>query len=297
MAEKWLITGGTGQVGKALRRTPPTGIEILAPSRGELDLANLPDNLAPLLDGVSAIINCAAYTSVDKAEGEPWLAEAVNAAAPSKLAAAAARARIPITHLSTDYVFSAEERGPWSEDAITAPSNCYGRSKLAGELAVRNSGAQYAIVRTSWVVSTDGSNFVNSILRLAQSNNVISVVADQLGTPTHAGDLAAALTVITKTFTKNKKQASGIWHCANSGETTWYGLASYIIACASNYGLKMPVEVQSIATHEYPTPARRPIDSRLNCDRIKNDFGIKLRPWQNAVEEIIISYSKENKFL
>lgn len=295
MTEKWLLTGGTGQVGMALRRSPPSGVEIFAPTREEFNLADLPDELAPLLDGVSAIVNCAAYTAVDKAEINNQLAEAINAKAPTILASAAAEARIPIIHVSTDYVFPADCRGPWVEDSITDPASCYGQTKLAGELAIQNSGARYAIVRTAWVVSADGSNFVKTMLRLGRKEAVINVVADQRGTPTHAGDLAAALATITQRFTNNRRQASGIWHCTNSGETTWHGLATYVFARAAEHGFKTPLAVRPINTNEYPTLARRPADSRLNCDRIASDFGITLRPWKSAVNEIIAALVKENK--
>ncbi|MEO7383954.1 MAG: sugar nucleotide-binding protein, partial [Novosphingobium sp.] len=165
MAEKWLLTGGTGQVGLALLRNPPPGVAIFAPGRDVLDLASLPD-LVPLLDGVSALINCGAYTAVDKAESEPALAHAINGEAPGILAKGAARAGIPIIHLSTDYVFAADGLGPWREDAAMDPASVYGRSKANGENAVRTSGARHAIVRTAWVVSAQGQNFVKTMLRL-----------------------------------------------------------------------------------------------------------------------------------
>jgi dTDP-4-dehydrorhamnose reductase len=270
-------------------------VEIFAPPRAELDLTNLPDNFAVLLDGVSAVINCGAYTAVDKAESEQWLAEAVNSTAPDKIARAAARACIPIVHVSTDYVFPANGDSPWREDAKPGPVNVYGRTKLAGEDAVRASGARYAIVRTAWVVSAHGANFVKTMLRLGEQNELIRVVADQLGTPTHAGDLAAALATITRRFIDDPLQSSGTWHCVNAGETTWFGLASHIFACAAARGLSVPRKVEGITTAEYPTPARRPNNSRLDCARISADFGLALRPWQDAVEEIVTALAKEKQ--
>ncbi|MFM5907808.1 MAG: dTDP-4-dehydrorhamnose reductase [Novosphingobium sp.] len=286
MAERWLVTGGTGQVGLALQRLDLPGVEVLAPPRGKLDLAALPD-LDPLLEGVSAIINCGAYTAVDKAESEPLMARAINTAAPARMAAAAARAGIPIIHVSTDYVFPADGQGPWREDDAIDPVSVYGRTKAEGEDAVRASGARHAIVRTAWVVSADGANFVKTMLRLGAERDELGVVADQRGCPTHAGDLAMALAQVTQAFTADPARASGAWHCANRGETTWHGLAEHLFACAAACAMKVPDRVAAITTAEYPTPARRPADSRLDCARIAANFGIRLRPWQDAVDDIV----------
>jgi dTDP-4-dehydrorhamnose reductase len=286
MPETWLLTGGTGQVGLALRRSPPPGVRILAPGRDELDLAALPD-LDLLFKGVTGIISCGAYTAVDKAESEPELAHAINAVAPGRLAQAAARAGIPIVHVSTDYVFAADGAGPWREDAAIAPASTYGRTKAEGEAAIRASGARHAIIRTAWVVSADGHNFVKTMLRLGRERDTLRVVADQRGTPTHAGDLAAALAAVMARFAADTAQPSGTWHCTNAGETSWHGLASHIFACAASLGIKVPGTVEAITTAEYPTPARRPADSRLDTTAIARDFGIRLRPWQDAVAEIV----------
>ena len=290
--QKWLLTGGTGQLGLALRRLSLLGVKIIAPGRDVLDLAQLP-NLALLLDGATAIINCGAYTAVDKAESEPELAHKINAEAPGKLAEAAARAGIPIIHLSTDYAFPADHGGPWDEAAATDPASTYGASKLAGEAAIRASGARHAIIRTAWVVSADGHNFIKTMLRLGAERDHLRVVADQRGTPTHAGDLAAAIAAVTARFTADPAQQSGLWHCTNAGETTWHALAEHIFACAAKAGLRVPAVVEPITTAEYPTPARRPADSRLDCAKIAADFGISLRPWQEAVEEIVADLAQQ----
>jgi dTDP-4-dehydrorhamnose reductase len=287
LPQRWLVTGGTGQVGLALRRSPPPGVEIVAPGRDVLDLANLPDDLAPLLAGIDAVISCGAYTAVDKAESEPDLAHAINAVAPGRLAEAAAKAGIPIVHVSTDYVFAADGQGPWAEDAPIAPASAYGRTKADGEAAVRASGARHAIVRTAWVVSADGANFVKTMLRLGAERDELRVVHDQQGTPTHAGDLAGALARIALAFTADPARASGTWHCANAGETSWFGLACRVFDHARAAGLKVPGKVWPITTREYPTPARRPADSRLDCRAIARDFGIALRDWDLAVAEIV----------
>lgn len=290
MTERWLLTGGTGQVGLALRRSPPPGVEIVAPGRADLDLAN-----RPVLDlsGYGAVINCGAYTAVDKAESEPALAARINAEAPHDLAVAAAAAGIPIIQVSTDYVFSPSGTGPWQEDSPTFPGNTYGATKLAGEEAVKAAGARFAIVRTAWVISADGNNFVKTMLRFGAERDVLRVVADQRGTPTHAGDLAAALAAITARFTADPAQNSGVWNCTNAGETTWHGLAECVFASAARHGLKVPARVEPITTADYPTPARRPADSRLDCTKLTNDFGISLRPWQGAVEDIVARLAGE----
>ena len=292
MAERWLLTGGTGQVGLALRRNPPAGVEIIAPDRDVLDLSTLIDQGIPDLSEFAAVVNCAAYTAVDKAEAEPMQAHAVNCEAAGMLALAAAEAGIPIVHVSTDYVFG-EGEGPWREDAAIAPVSVYGRTKAAGEMAVQASGARHAIVRTAWVVSADGHNFIKTMLRLGGERDQLRVVADQRGTPTHAGDLAAAIAAITARFVADPQRTSGVWHCANAGETTWHGLARQVFTAAARHGLKVPDLVEPISTAEYPTPARRPADSRLDCSKIANDFGISLRPWQEAVDEIVARLAGE----
>jgi len=266
----------------------------VAPGRDELDLAALPD-LAPLLEGVTGIINCGAYTAVDKAESEPELAQAINAAAPAQLAQAAAQADIPIIHVSTDYVFAAHGSGPWREDAPIAPVSVYGHTKAEGEAGVRASGARHAIIRTAWMVSTDGHNFVKTMLRLGGERDTLRVVADQIGTPTHAGDLAAALATVMGRFRADPAQASGTWHCTNSGETSWHGLASHVFACAAGHGLKVPATVEAIPTAEYPTPAQRPADSRLDITAIARDFGVRPRTWQDAIAEIVERLAKQEQ--
>lgn len=286
MNERWLLTGGTGQVGTALLRRPPSGVELIAPPRAELDLSDQKSIEAIRFDGFDAVVNCGAYTAVDRAESEPDLAHAINCEAAAALAAGAAAAGIPIVHVSTDYVFG-EGTGPWQEDAPLAPQGVYGRTKAEAEAAIAASGVRHAIVRTAWVVSADGANFVKTMLRLGAERDTLRVVSDQRGTPTHAGDLAEALGTIAKRFTGDAAMRSGIWHCANSGETTWHGLAEQVFVAARQHGMRTPAQVEAIATSDYPTPARRPRDSRLDCRKLQNDFGISLRPWQEAVDEIV----------
>jgi dTDP-4-dehydrorhamnose reductase len=283
----WLVTGGSGQVGGALAAAPPAGVRIVAPPRAVLDLASDRLDIAALLaaEGVTAIVNCGAYTQVDKAEDEPELAQRINAQAPALLAEAARGAGIPIIQVSTDYVFAGDKPEPYVEDDATRPQGAYGRSKLAGERAVAGSGARHAILRTAWVFSPGGANFVRTMLRLGRERDAVSVVADQHGCPTHAGDLAAVISAIVPAF-EDARQSSGIWHAVNAGETTWHGLAERIFARAALRGQPAP-RLTAIATADYPTRAPRPANSRLATDRLQRDFGIILRPWQDAVDEAV----------
>jgi dTDP-4-dehydrorhamnose reductase len=283
----WLVTGASGQVGGALALRPPAGVRIVAPPRAVLDLA-LGDALdvAPLLaaKGVTAIVNCGAYTRVDQAEDEPELAQRINGEAPGALARAAAAAGIPIVHISTDYVFSGDKPAPYDETDATGPQGAYGRSKLAGEQAVAASDARHAILRAAWVFSPGGSNFVRTMLRLGHERDTLGVVADQVGCPTHAGDLAAAVAQVTLALEEGAQ--SGLWHAVNAGETSWHGLATRIFARAEEHGRPRPT-VRALTTAEYPTKAVRPANSRLATSKLRRDFGIALRHWEAAVDEAV----------
>lgn len=286
-ARVWLVTGGSGQVGGALVEAPPAGVRIVRPARAELDLADPAMDPAALLarHGVTAIINCGAYTQVDRAESEEALATQVNGHAAGALARAAAIAQIPIIQVSTDYVFAGDKPGAYSEDDPPSPRGAYGRSKLEGERQVAASGARHAIVRTAWVFSAAGQNFVRTMLRLGQERETLNVVADQHGCPTHAGDLAQALATITTAF-ECGHHASGTWHVANAGETTWHAFAAAIFAAAARYGQGAPV-LHPIATADYPTPAPRPANSRLATAKALRDFGLSLRNWRAASDEVV----------
>lgn len=283
----WLVTGASGQVGGALALMPPAGVRIVAPPRAALDLA-LGDALdvAPLLaaEGVTAIVNCGAYTKVDQAEDEPELVNRINGDAPGALARAGAAAGIPIVQLSTDYVFSGDKPAPYVEDDATAPQGGYGRSKLAGEQAVATSGARHAILRTAWVFGPCGHNFVRTMLRLGLERDSLGVVADQLGCPTHASDLAAVVAQVTLAIENGA--GSGVWHAVNAGETSWHGLAARIFARAERHGRPAPA-VRAITTAEYPAKAVRPANSRLATAKLHRDFGITLRNWEAAVDEAV----------
>lgn len=287
LAERvWLVTGGSGQLGGALAAAPPPGVRIVAPPRAVLDLASDRLDAAPLLaaEKVTAIVNCGAYTKVDQAEDEPELAQRINGDAPGALAHAACTAGIPIVQISTDYVFAGDKRGWYQEDDATGPRSVYGSSKLAGERAVRASGARHAILRTAWVFSGGGANFVRTMLRLGREREAVGVVADQFGCPTHAADLAQAVAAVTRALEDGRD--SGVWHVVNAGDTSWHGLAEHAFARAAALGQPVP-KLSAITTADYPTRAPRPANSRLATDRLYRDFGIALRPWQQAVDAAV----------
>ena len=288
MQHVWLVTGRSGQVGGALAASPPPGVRVIAPGRERLDLADPELNVAPLIaaEGVTAVINCGAYTMVDRAETEEALAVQVNGYGPGLLARAACDAGIPIVQVSTDYVFAGDRDGYYREDDATGPNCAYGRSKLAGEHAVAESGARYAIVRTAWVFSPGGANFVRTMLRLGAERDSLGVVADQRGCPTHAGDLAEVLGAVALQFC-SEGRASGIWHAVNAGETTWHGLATHVLGRAARLVGRPMIDVRALATSEYPTPAPRPANSRLATGKLRTDFGITLRPWQEAADAAV----------
>ncbi len=284
-----LITGGSGQIGMALsRRDWPLGHYLYTPDSSELDLS---DEVA-ILDYLEqtapfgAIINCAAYTAVDSAEGEPERATAINADAPFHLACYAEENGIPFVHVSTDYVFGGDKDGAYVEDAATGPLNVYGASKLAGEQAVRDSNARAVILRTAWVLSPQGNNFIKTMLKLASERDEIGVVADQTGSPTSAADIAQVLQTITLRLLSQKKAPTGTYHFVNAGETSWHGLAAHIFGHATKAGLKTP-KLNAITTVDYPTPAQRPVNSRLDSSKIARDYKVTPRPWQDAIDEIL----------
>lgn len=274
-----LVTGGTGQVGTAIAaRAAERGIEVVLPGRAALDLAD-PQALARAVAGRDwgLVINCAAYTAVDKAESDADAAHAVNAGAPAALARATAAAGIRLIHVSTDYVFDGSKPGWYDEDDPVAPLGVYGATKEAGEAAVRAANPDHVILRTAWVVSPFGHNFVKTMLRLGAERDTLRVVADQIGCPTSAIDIADALLSIAA-----GGGPAGTYHFVNGGEASWHALAAFVIARAG-----LATRVEPITTADYPTPARRPANSRLATARIARDHGLSPRPWQEAVGEIV----------
>lgn len=287
-----LITGGNGQLGTELKRlTWPDGLAITAIDIDELDLRDTTAVTAMVAQGHdgrpwAAVISAGAYTAVDKAKSDIVTAWTVNTMAPAALAEGCAKAGIPIVQVSTDYVFDGARRGPWEVTDPVAPLDVYGASKLGGELAVRTSGARYAIVRTAWVVSAHGNNFIKTMLRMAATNATLRVVDDQYGSPTSAADLAAALATITIRLVQDPAAPIGTYHFSNAGAVTWAGFAREIFEQSAARG-GVSAEVQGIATAEYPTIARRPANSLLSHDAINRDYGICPQAWQIALGTIL----------
>jgi dTDP-4-dehydrorhamnose reductase len=286
--KKALLTGGTGQVGAAIAKAAVRrGFAVTAPARDTLDLTKVDEIVAAVdADDWSIIINCAAYTAVDKAQSEPARANAINRVAPGIFASEAARRAIPIIHLSTDYVFDGSKATPYVEDDPVYPLGVYGASKESGEAAVRAYNPAHAIIRTAWVVSAGGGNFIDTMLRLARERDEIGVVSDQVGCPTSATDIAQAVLTVATQMTKDGGISSGTWHFVNSGSATWHDFAAFIFEKASAKGLKTP-RLNAITTADYPTPARRPTNSQLDTSRITKDFGINPRDWQAAISDIL----------
>ena len=282
-----LLTGGAGQVGTEVRRLAPTDWRVTAPGRSELDLAD-PEQIGRAVASRpwAAIINCAAYTAVDRAESDPLTAWRVNALAPATLATAAG-VTTPLIHVSTDYVFDGLKPSPYDEADAIGPLGVYGASKAAGELAVRTAAQRHLILRTAWVVSPHGSNFVKTMLRLGAERPLLRVVDDQHGCPTSAADIAQALVTLTIRLAQDEAAPVGTYHFVNDGEATWCELARFVFERAAAKGGPPAPKVQAITTAEYPTPARRPANSRLLTDKIARDFGISPRPWREAVEDVI----------
>lgn len=283
-----LVTGAGGQLGTELRRAAlPAGYAIHAVDVDTLDLTDTAAIAAKVAERPwAAVINGAAYTAVDKAESDQVTAWAVNALAPAAFAQGCAEAGIPIVQVSTDYVFAGDKDGAWEPGDPVAPLGVYGASKLGGELAVRTSGARHAIVRTAWVVSAHGNNFVKTMLRVGATRDELGVVDDQRGSPTSAADLAAALLTIAVRLIEDEGAPTGTFHFSNAGAVSWAGFAAEIFAQSGARGGAVAA-VKPIATADYPTPARRPANSLLSHDAIRAAYGIEPRPWQAALGDIL----------
>ncbi len=283
-----LITGGSGQVGRELVEAKwPANINLHSPGRGELDISNSASTYAFLgRRTFDAVINTAAYTAVDHAENDPATAFAVNALGPAVLAEATRKLGIPLIQISTDYVFDGSKHAPYQEDDATAPISVYGASKLAGELATRCANPKSIVLRTAWVLSAHRSNFLKTMLRLAADQDVVRVVNDQYGNPTSARDLASALQTISLRMITDADAPTGTYHFVNSGETSWSGLAREIFASSAKMD-GPTARVEEITTDQYVTQARRPYNSRLSTEKLRHDFGITPRPWQQSVMEIL----------
>ncbi|MGV8985179.1 MAG: dTDP-4-dehydrorhamnose reductase [Cypionkella sp.] len=276
---KLLIFGQTGQVARELARRLPAEVSARFLSRAEADLAN-PEACAAAISNCDAVINAAAWTAVDKAEAEEAAATVVNSDAPAAMARVCAAHGLPFLHVSTDYVFDGAGTSPFGVDHPTAPLNAYGRGKLAGEVGVRAAGGPHLILRTSWVVSAHGANFVKSMLRLGKDRDSLNIVADQIGGPTPAADIADALLTAAKAMVDGAK--GGTHHFAGAPDTSWAGFGREIMARAG-----LACQIHDIPTSAYPTPAQRPLNSRLDCGSLNLAFGIKRPDWRKGLDDIL----------
>jgi dTDP-4-dehydrorhamnose reductase len=282
-----LVTGTAGQLARSLAAAAGRDVEVVCVGRPQLDLA-APTGLASLIchHRPDLVVNAAAYTAVDKAESEPDLAHTINAAGAEAMARACADAAIPLVHMSTDYIFAGVKPEPYVESDATGPATAYGRSKLEGELRVRAACPRHLILRTAWVHSPYGHNFVKTMLRLAAARPEISVVDDQWGSPTYAPHLATAVLRIAS----SALHADGPWgtyHVVGKGETTWCGLAREVFSASGAHG-GPGARVIAITTAEFPTPARRPANSRLDCTKLANDYDVMLPHWRDGVADCVL---------
>ena len=292
---KILLLGKNGQVGWELQRAlAPLG-EVVAldfDSPGPLTADfSMPESLAATVRAVAPqiIVNAAAHTAVDKAESEPDLARALNATSPAVLAREAATCGAWLLHYSTDYVFDGSGDVPWGEDSPTGPLNVYGKTKLEGEQAIRASGCRHLILRTSWVYSARGGNFAKTMLRLARERDRLTVIADQFGAPTGA-DLLADLSAHMLRTALLRPEVAGTYHAVNAGETSWHGYARHVIEFARAMGQPIKVAadgIEAVPTGAFPTPAKRPGNSRMNTRKLRTTFGLALPSWQSGTDRML----------
>ena len=285
-----LIAGGHGQVGQALARVAwPEAVRLHRPTRAELDLT-CGEAVAEAFARTpfAAVINAAAFTAVDAAETQAGEAFLANALLPARLADATCAAGIPLVHISTDCVFDGALDRPYAEDDVTAPISVYGASKRAGELAVLSANPRSAVVRTAWVVSARGKNFVRTILEAAAGRSELTVVADRVGSPTSADDLAQALGVMTLALVADRSAPAGVYHCVNAGEANWADLAEEAVRLAG-----LSTTIAPVPASKRPAPAPRPDNSRLSCERLTRDYGVVMRDWRTALADIVAEIERE----
>ena len=289
---KILLFGKGGQVGWELQRSlAPLG-ELVALDTGSSELCGDftdPDGLIQTIRAVTpdVIVNAAAYTAVDKAESEPELARTINALAPGALAQEARRGNAWLIHYSTDYVFDGSGDKPWLESDAPAPLSVYGKTKLEGEQLIQQTGCKHLIFRTSWVYGTRGGNFAKTMLRLAQERDSLTVVNDQIGAPTGA-DLLADVTA--HAIRAARPELSGLYHLVAAGEASWHGYAGFVVDFARRAGVQLkvtPESINAVPTRDFPLPAQRPLNSRLNTERLQSAFGLTLPLWQNGVARML----------
>ena len=291
--KKILLTGINGQVGHALQAELGE-YALISLARDQLDLSNI-DQIRQVVRELKPdlIINPAAYTAVDKAESEPELAHAINALAPQVLAEEAARLDAALIHFSTDYVFDGTKLGAYEETDAVNPISVYGKTKLAGENAIRVVGLPHLILRTSWVYGVYGKNFLKTIIRLATERESLSIVADQIGAPTSSESIADALVKLVNVWNPNQTDLTGVYHLTNLNTTSWHGFSSEIIlqytklAVNNNWPALKLQEIAAITTADYTTPAVRPANSVLNNAKLFEQFGIKLPTWQDGLRQVM----------
>ncbi|HEY9099686.1 MAG TPA: dTDP-4-dehydrorhamnose reductase [Thiobacillus sp.] len=286
---KILLTGANGQVGWELRRSLSSLGEVVAPDSQSLNLYDM-SAVRQMLRHIAPniIVNSAAYTAVDKAETETEYADALNHIALGLLGEEAAKLDALLVHFSTDYVFNGSGHQPWSEEDDCDPINVYGETKLLGERAIQSSGCRHLIFRTSWVYGARGKNFLLTMRKLMQEKSELKIVADQVGAPTWCRDLAEATAqILSQLHSPSARWGAsepwGIYHMCNSGAVSWHGFAEAIRAHAVMNHQPVTARLLPILSHEYPTPARRPLNSRLNCDKLEQTFGLRLQDWQTAL--------------
>jgi dTDP-4-dehydrorhamnose reductase len=298
MTLRLAVTGLKGQVVSALIERAPKDVEIIALGRPQLDLELRGAVLAGLRHArCDAIVNAAAYTAVDKAESEPDVAMRINGEGAGHVAEAAAELGAPLLHLSTDYVFDGLLDRPYREDDPTGPIGAYGRSKLAGEEKIAAIHPNHVILRTAWVYSPFGSNFVKTMLRLGETRDGLRVVADQRGNPTSAIDIADALLLIARRLVSDSSPSlRGVFHLTGCGEASWADVAEAAFATARASGYK-PVHVTRITTADYPTPARRPANSRLDNQKLAERYGVTLPPWRQSLESCVSRLLRTREYL
>ena len=284
-----VVTGRHGQVVRALVERAPPDVDIVALGRPELNLASEADLIVRAIENASpdVVVSAAAYTQVDKAEAEPALAFAVNERGAQAVARAARQGSVPLIHLSTDYVFDGLKDSPYVEEDATGPTGIYGASKLAGEQMIVGEQEDSVILRTAWVYSPFGSNFVKTMLRLAADRDQVAVVADQRGNPSGALNIADGVIAIARNLLSSQDLGlRGIFHMAGSGEATWAELAQAIFAASAALGGPV-AQVRSITTAEYPTEAKRPANSCLDCRKVARVHGVRLPDWRPSLDQVV----------
>ncbi len=286
---KILLTGSLGQLGREIKEVAiNSGLDIISMDLPEIDITDS-ENLRRIFSEVkpSVVVNAAAYTAVDLAETQKNICYAANSDGPANLARLCVKNNAQLIHISTDYVFDGNSKIPYSEDDPVAPINVYGKSKVEGETAVLSTPGRHIILRTSWLYGRYGKNFVKTMLRMGQEKESIQVVNDQYGCPTCAYDLADTIVAVIRWVSEENSNKSGVYHYCGSGITTWYEFAVSIFEIVKELGLKRIPLIKPISTSQYPTAAKRPLYTALDCSKIKKRFGVELKPWKQSLKRTI----------